>query len=549
MKRIHLITLFTALLTLSAFAGERPNLLFIMMDDLGYGHCQFNNDELTVEMFDPYFKELVAQKQDYTPEQALDFSKKAMPTLSRMAKDGVIFNRAHAPSSLCAPSRLAVATGRSLPEAGVYTNMDVESAGIQPGTHLAHQLQDAGYSTAHIGKWHVGQRDQQVIQDVLKKHGIEETIWWGQLGNKYPELWNEAWEAGYYGSVVPAQNPLNNGFDYYYGYNNWASQFYDSTLVWENFKHAGRQSGYNTEVFTDKAMDFMKQQAASKAPFYVQLHYHAVHDYLEPNAPKKYWKNFRSGSYPLSNFYAHINAVDQNVQRILDYLESTGQLENTLIAFTSDNGAMAGGPNVLPANAPFSGHKGMFNQGGTRVPLFFYWPKGIKAGRYLDHLASSMDILPTFIEAAGLKPPSDLEAKSVLPLINGTSNQPVHEKLTWAGIHARAWGFLINTSPLTKNEERNIAPGGWAVVKGDYVLRYTGTIEPGLYTDYPEGSAPQLQLFNVISDPAETQDLSAQLPELVETMKSEYLKQTPKFHPPVRWNKDRWKEIAGEAAK
>ena len=531
-----------SLLCISAFAGNRPNLLFIMMDDLGVGQCQFLNQGLTEKDLDPYFKELVERREEYDPQQALEFAKRAMPTLTALAEGGVCFTRAYAGSSLCAPSRLAIATGKIPPDAGVFTNMDVESRGIQPGEHLAQILHDGGYATAHIGKWHIGRRDQQVIQDALAKHGIHETVWWGQLRNKYPEIWNEAWDAGYYGSVVPEQNPLNNGFDYYYGYNNWASQFYDSTLVWEGFKHAGRQSGYSTEVFTDKALGFIRRQIQNKKPFYVQLHYHAVHDYLEPNAPERYWKGFRSPSYPLSNFYAHISAVDQNIRRLLDALEEAGQLENTLIAFTSDNGAMAGGPNTLPGNAPFSGHKGMFNEGGIRVPLLFSWPAGIQPRGKIDLLASSMDILPTFIDAAGLRVPENIDAKSLLGPLTG-SNAPVHDHLLWAGIHARAWGFMSNTSPLTKNQERNKAPGGWAIARGDYVLRFTGTIEPGVYRDLPDGAPARLRLFNIKTDPTETEDLKDQLPELAEAMKAEYLKRAEKFPSPVVWNKEKYDEL------
>ena len=267
-----------------------------------------------------------------------------------------------------------------------------------------------------------------------------------------------------------------------------------------------------------------------------------MHDYLEPNAPERYRKHFLSESYNLSNFYAHLYAVDENVQRILDLLEETGQLDNTLIAFTSDNGAMAGGPNVLPGNAPYSGHKGMFNQGGIRVPLFFHWPKEITNHRRSDALVSSIDILPTFIEAAGLKEPRGIDAKSLLGLLSG-DDTPVHDRLIWAGIHAYAWGFNSNRSLLGRNAERSKAPGGWAVVEGDYALRFTGTIGPGIYKDRPNGAAPKLELFNIKNDVAETTDVKEQFPEVAKRMKDEYIKRAADFPKPVVWNKSKWQEL------
>ncbi len=544
MKRVFFAILmsFISFLSIAGAADSKPNLLFIMMDDLGCGQCQFLNQNLTVEDFDPYFLEQVKRREEYDPALALEFSKRAMSTLSKMATEGAYFSRAFAGSSLCAPSRLAIATGMMPPKAGVYTNMDVESSGIKPGQHLAYIFKKAGYGTAHIGKWHIGERDYGVIRSVLDKHGIKENISYEKLRSDYPEIYNEVWEAGYYGSVVKEQNPLNNGFDYYYGYNNWASQFYNSPLVWEGFEHAGRQPGYNTELFTDKAIDFITEQLNAKKPFYIQLHYHAVHDYLEPNAPDRYWNDFRSSYYPLSNFYAHVNAIDQNIRRILDHLEKTGQLENTLIAFTSDNGAMAGGPNTLPGNAPFKGHKGMFYQGGIRVPLLFYWPGKIQARGELPQLASSMDILPTFIEAANLSVPENLDAKSLWGPLTGKEPE-VHDHLTWAGIHARAWGFLTSTSPLTKNEERAKAPGGWAITRGDYLLRFTGTIETDIYDDLPGGAQPKLELYDTKNDPSETKDLINDLPEIAEAMKAEYKKQAKTFTPPVVWNKEKYQEL------
>ncbi len=251
LTKTHIVPATKAVLSLLFFCGisnisyaqEKPNLLFIMMDDLGYGQFALHNDNLTVEAFDPYFTKRVAQRQDYTPEEALAFSKRAMPTLSNLGKNGIIFTRAYAASSLCAPSRLSIATGRNLQKNGVYSNRDVGPIGLTDGTHLAKNLQDAGYATAHIGKWHIGTHDEQIVQRIVKKHRLKGTHTFSTLKSSHPEIYDEVWDAGYYGSVIREHNPLQNGFDYYYGYNTWASQFYNSPLVWENYKHAGRQAG------------------------------------------------------------------------------------------------------------------------------------------------------------------------------------------------------------------------------------------------------------------------------------------------------------------
>ncbi|MEX0322093.1 MAG: sulfatase [Puniceicoccaceae bacterium] len=545
------VLLLCAFLSCSVVADSRPNLIFIMMDDLGYGQCAFNNDELTIEDFDPYFSQLVAERQGYPPEQALEFSLQAMPTLSLLAHQGIVFNRAYAPSSLCAPSRLSIATARNQHARGIYTNVDVETVGFESGTLLATHLQDAGYATAHIGKWHMSPRDEDVVRTVLARHGIEmdEDTSWQDIHRDYRELSDEVWESGYYGSVVPEQNPVRNGFDYYYGYNYWASQFYNSPLVWENERHAGRQAGYNTDVFTDKALEFIKKQVTEDKPFFVQLHYHAVHDYLQPNAPRKYFRKFPSHYYDLSNFYAHVYGVDYNIKRIIKYLEQQDALDNTLIVFTSDNGAMAGGPSVLPGNAPFSGQKGTYFQGGTRVPLLFHWPDGIMGGRVLDTLASSMDIMPTFLGAAGIGIPDGLDGKNLCSILSGKSSEEVRDHMLWAGIHARRWGFLINTSYKYHGTEWPFAPSAWAVLKGDFLLRFVGSVEPGVYHESPDGAAASLKLYNISDDPAETRELADKYPEKVQDMKALYLEYSECLQPPRRWSVEKWQELAGDVAE
>ncbi len=528
---------------------KAPNLLFVMMDDLGYGHFALNNDTLTTASFDPYFVDLVANTQAYSPERALEFSKKAIPTMNRLAREGVYFSHAYTSSNLCAPSRMGIATGILQNRLGIYRNTDCEERGLDPGSHLVEKIKEKGYATAHIGKWHIGRRRHHMLLDATQRHGVKDTLSYGQIAKRHPEIFQELLRDGYYGSVVDADHPLKNGFDYYYGYNNWASQFYNSTLVWENYGHAGKQEGYNTDVFTDRALAFMKKQVDREKPFYIQLHYHAVHDSLQPRAPDKYYDKFDSDSYDLNNFYAHVHGVDQNMARIIDYLTSAEELDNTIIVFTSDNGAQAGGPSVLPGNAPFAGHKGTYYQGGFRVPLFVYWPQGIPKAMRLDHTVSTMDILPTLIDASGGIVPDDLDGRSLLPLLSGQSKAPVHEYLVWAGLHARAWGFLLHTSFKSHGSERNFAPPSWVVVKDQYLLRYVGVIEPNVYKAQPSGGPPIFELFDYRSDPHEDSNLAETMPEKVDELAKIYYQEARSFPPPVRWKREKWAEIKGEGVR
>jgi len=522
---------------------KKPNILFVMMDDLGYGQWGVNNDSLSINSFDPYFVQLVNEKQDYTSEEALELSKIAIPTMSALAREGVVFSNAYTSSNLCAPSRLGIATGVFQGKYGVYTNRDCEEKGLESGTHLVEKLQNIGYATAHIGKWHIGRRDGQVLKNILQKAGINENTPYSKVRENSIEAYKAMETSGYRGSVIKEDNPLNHGFDYYYGYNYWASQFYNSTLVWENYEHAGKQTGYNTDVFTNKALEFIKKQTAENKAFYVQLDYHAVHDSLEPKAPSIYYDKFKTKSYDLNNFYAHMYGVDFNLRRITEYLESINQLENTIIVFTSDNGAMAGGPSTLPGNAPFAGHKGTYYQGGMHVPMFFYWKGKINKGFKSNELVSTMDIIPTLIDAVGAEVPKNIDGKSLMSLLTNKAKKPIHEYLYWAGIHSRKWGFLLNKSIVSRNDEPKYAPPAWTIIKDNYLLRYVGKIEEGIYTDYIKGEKSKYELFNIIKDPSEKMNLANQMPHKIKELSNLYYKNTEKFKPPTNWAKPKWEEL------
>ncbi|MEN8253832.1 MAG: sulfatase-like hydrolase/transferase [Verrucomicrobiota bacterium] len=534
------------LITGWAVAGvSKPNVVFIMLDDLGYSQIEAYARGLGVEDCDPKLLDHVARKADYTPEQAFAMMKKASPTLSRMADEGVRFNNAIASSNICAPSRIGVATGILQNRWGIYRNIDTEEHGFKPHSHLAEKLQERGYATAHIGKWHMGSRDADMARRYLEKHGVkdgEDLTYW-TLGKKYPEIRKELKQDGFEGSVIPRDHPLNNGFDYYFGYNQWESPFYKASNVWENHSPAGIIKDYNTDVFTDKALAFMGKNLDEGKPFFVQLHYHAVHAPLDPKAPAKYFNRFDTGFFKLDNFYAHVFGVDENMKRIEEFLAGKGQADNTIFVFTSDHGGAVGTKSCLPGNAPYAGHKAMLLQGGFRVPLFFHWPGKIKKPSAKDQLVSTLDIMPTLIDAAGGKVPEGIDGKSLLPKILQGDEAPVHDHLVMGGIHARSWAFMIETSFFGHMVGREKEPSGYVVVDDRYVLRYVTETIPNLYRDAKGGIPARHELYDYLKDPGEQNNLADELPEKVEELKAIWKSESKAFPKPAAWDVAKWKAM------
>lgn len=541
---IFLLLLYISFKPVEHEKSQKPNIIFIMLDDLGYSQVAWNSRRITADDYDPKFLDYTLERGDYQPDQALEFSRIATPTMTKMAMEGLNFNNAFVPSNLCAPSRIGIATGILQNRWGIYRNIDTEAHGPKPNSLLVEILQEVGYRTAHIGKWHIGSRDRSMIPRYMEKHGIEKNSEedYPPL-EEHPEIRQALNENGFMGSSIPEHHALNNGFDFYYGYNMWESPFYDAENVWNGFEHAGIIREYNTDHFTEKAFDFIEESVEEQKPFFIQLHYHAVHGPLDPKAPDRYYDKFDSESYRLNNFYAHIYGVDENVRRLKELLEEKGLIENTLVVFTSDNGGAVGGFSSLPGNAPYRGHKGNYFLGGIKVPMFISWPGMIEDPVESDHLVSALDIMPTVIDAAGGSLPANIDGKSLLPILKGTSDDPVREYLLWSGVHARMWGFTNQTSFLTPYEEREQAPAAWGVVKDGYIMRYVSETKPGLYKEIPEGRPPSYELYNYITDPGETVNLFEKEPEIAKELLDIWEKEARSFPPPVRWRRDRWGEI------
>ncbi len=542
-RRSFLSATIPAWATAAPAPRKHPNVVLVVMDDFGIGQFAPLAKNIETKQFDPAFVEyLKKREQPYTPAQALDFSRRAMPTMISLARGGVLFSHAFATSNLCAPARNGILTGCLPNRFGLYQNTDVERTGFVPGTVLAARLKQAGYTTGFVGKWHAGPRLEGAIrQGVLKKHGVTQAQFAGLPKEKKREIDQEYQSSGASGSVMPSHHPLNNGFDYYFGYNTWQSPFYDAANIWENWNYAGVQKRYNTELFTDKAIDFIRGAKRAGKPFFVQVSYHAVHGPLKPQAPRRYFDKFPSESYELSNFYAHVNAVDEGVAALRT--EIGDEWDNTLFLFSGDNGAPLDVASPLPGNAPYAGHKGTFWQGGIRIPMLMHWPAGMRGGQVRNEMVSAMDMMPTALDAAGVPLPPDLDGRSVLPLTSGKTAK-LHDHLVWAGIHARSWGFhretVIGANPEKRREE---SPGAWVATDGRFVLRFVTSTPKGLFKEAPDGAPAHYEMFDLSEDPTESKNIYDKVPQIAAQLKAVFFRQARTLPPPTVWRKDRWREM------
>ncbi|VGO22900.1 sulfatase family protein [Pontiella sulfatireligans] len=518
-------------------AAEQPNILVVLLDDFGTGHFAPVARQLELDEVDPDFKaytELLDEP--YDQQAALEASRRAMPFMDTLAERGVVFTRAFSASNLCAPARQGVLTGTSPTRWGAYRNIDINVCGLPEGRCLADRFQGLGYSTGFVGKWHVGSKDNVLKKKVEAAGGTDADLI----------------KAGYRGSVCEKDHPLNNGFDYAYFYNLWECPFYNSELIWENREYTGVSTEYNTDLFTRKAMTFMEESLDKGKPFFMELALHAVHIPLDVDAPAAYANRFKTGYKAVDQFYSHIYGVDQSVKRIVDMLKKRGAWDNTILFFLSDNGATCktgdGDLSLIPGNGVHKGHKGQLYLGGTRIPMMMVWPDKIKTASVIDQNVSSMDVLPTALVAAGATLPDNIDGKNLLPIITNPE-LTLHDELCWAGIHAPAWGYSSKKTIVNAQEERDRWNGGWAIVEGDYILRFIGTLDPGLEQAYPEGRAAFISLHNMKDDPLEQDDLMKVKPEVAEGMKAKYMKYADTLPAPYRFRYESWAELVPNPGK
>lgn len=356
--------LFLALFTLtlavtpSVQADDRPNILFVFMDDYGWRDLSFMGSD---------FYET--------------------PNLDRLAHEGMIFTDAYSGAANCAPSRACLLSGQYTPRHEIY-NVGTGPRGKAehrrleyiPGTDTlrpdiktwAKCLQEAGYVTATMGKWHLS-------QDPLP-YGFDVNVGGTHSGGP---------PKGYF-----PPNPVPGLED----------------------SPAGE---YVTDRLHDEAIEFITANKDNRWCLY--LTHFAVHTPLQAkkDITAKYERKQPGELHDHAVMAAMIESVDEGVGRVFATLQELGLDENTVIVFYSDNGGY--GP--ATSMRPLKGYKGTYYEGGIRVPLFVRWPKAVKAGQTCDEPIANVDIYPTFLEMAGAKKPDQvLDGVSIMPLLKGAES-------------------------------------------------------------------------------------------------------------------------------
>ena len=390
------------------------------------------------------------------------------PVLDVLAKSGMQFDEFYA-QPMCTPSRAAFLTGRYPLRYGLQSGV-IPSAGgygLAADEYLLPQLlKDNGYETALVGKWHLG-------------HG--KTEYW----------------------------PRQRGFDHFYG-----------ALVGEidHFKHASHgvrdwyrnnkplvEKGYDNTLFGKEAARLIRERNNDK-PLFLYLAFTAPHSPFQ--APEDYVKRYAHIADEQRRLYAAmVTAMDDAVGHVLKALDETGQRENTVIVFQSDNGGVrsalfAGeskvGDNLPADNGPYREGKGTLYEGGTRVAGFMNWPGHIKPG-VMQGLSHVVDMFPTLAAMAGAKVETHkpLDGMNLWPAISEGTRTPREEVVY------------------------NVDPTGGAVREGDMKLVWQAGL-PG-----------KVELFDIAKDPSETKNLAEQNPEVVKKLQERIVALSKEMAPPL----------------
>ena len=515
--RFCIIFIFLACLALSW--AEQPNVILILLDDIGTGWVPPYAQRLAPADLEPEvlmkYRKIHGHQGPVDPAAHIKAASECMPFLSKLAEEGSVFDRCFATASLCAPSRAGLLTGSFQQSWGAYWNKDVDDHGI-PAERvvIAEPLKEIGYRCGMIGKWHVAKKDPAVQNLVWKEQlGEELPIPPGYKG-RWPEFSKLLEGSGWQSSSLPGQHPLDRGFDYYFGYNSHDSKYYKADELWENHERVPlRPDGeFLTDLFNEKSCEFIESAMKEKSPFFLYYAPMTLHGGILP-PPKHYSEQFDTGNVFSDEYAGHMLALDAGIELIFQTLEKYGQVKNTLFIFTSDNGCTLYG--VPPYNAPNRGGKGTGWMGGLNMP-FIVWQPGVVTPGINREIASLADVMPTVLEAAGAAVPEAMDGQSLLPYLSGKSQSGPRASLGSASIQSSRWSYCYESFGEKNTEDADRAPLYAWYLQGDRMLMRTTAIRPGLYKSLPDGYPAQTLLFDIAEDRQQRQNLASHFPEQVQ---------------------------------
>ena len=487
------VVVLPALLFADTTLPAEPNILFILADDLGYGDVGC-----------------------YNPE-----SKVPTPNLDRLAADGMRFTDAHSPSTVCTPTRYSILTGRMQFRTGmkgVFTGAGGPCLIEEGRLTLPQMLRDKGYTTACVGKWHIGMS------------------FFDKEGKRITNQRLEGVKQIDYSRPIP-DAPIHRGFDTFFGTvscptTDWLYAFIDGDripvpptkiinkkklpnhaysrdcrpgMVADNFDHEEVDL-----VFLRKSREFLEQHVKTKPgkPFFL---YHSMQAVHLPSFPAEQFKG-KTQAGPHGDF---IFEMDYIVGELLKTLEELGVADNTLVIFASDNGPEVQAVNDMRKTynhdgaRPWRGVKRDQWEGGHRTPFIVRWPGKVTPGTTSDQLLSLTDVMATCAEITGTVLPNNAaeDSYNMLPVLLGTQgNTPVRrfmlEQTIFLEMSIRdgQWKYLDHQGSGGNNYSR--------IKLKPYALEDTDPQAPG-------------QLYNLETDPSETTNLYSRYPEIVRGMKAQ----------------------------
>ena len=466
MKRI--VSIVTCLSSVTvAVAADRPNVIVIMADDLGYADVGFQGCK--------------------------DIS---TPNIDQLAKEGARFSQGYVTGCMCGPSRAGFITGRIQSTFGYYRNaaqpLDPKQGLPADTKTVAHFIQEQGYVTGGVGKWHMGTADHQ------HPDAMGYSDWYGFLGGGLM----------YY----PLDHPSYNG-KYLKKTKPWGGRDMHHTLP---MLHNGKQAEweqYLTRELTDAGIKFIEKN--HEQPFFLFVSYNAPHEYLEAPAetiakypPESMTEVPGVPAKSRSIYAAMVDEMDRGIGRLMETLDKLDLSQNTVVWFLSDHGGLK----RTSDNRPLRGSKGNAYAGGLRVPFVVRWPKEIKPDSVLNHPVTSLDIGATALALAGGDvQQAGLHGSDITTYMTGQSTDAPHDVLYWH----------------TGSGPKDISG---VLREGDYKLL---------------AQRGRIQLFNIKEDPSESTDLADAQQKRAERMLAQWKAWNEKSQPPL-WDGNRGKQTKND---